>query len=405
MRHISRTDWKYLNLLGWCAVAGLFAIVLQNALQRDHERDFVYFYSCGRILNHYPPAQLYDYELQKRTFTEIQPLHEGVYGPSPYPPFVAMLFRPFARLPFLTAYWSWMGITLILYLAGLTLLARRFLSGDRLKQSALFCFALCFWPFAARTLLNGQLSAIGFFCLTLAICLEHSGSRFLSGLALSLCAYKPTLLLLLLPMLFVIRRYRTLLGFAAGVAALVSLTTVVEGFAVWPAWLRLTRNIAGFRPFLALDDYIDASSFAALLAPGAAPVRFAVLCLSVIAGLWLLREWWLFRPIARSHSAVVPWAATLTWTLVLNVYVPMYDSILVLISLVVIASSSSPVARGTAFRAAAMLLLLIAPVTRAFAVGTGVQLLTLVLVSIGVLQLAVLRRSVMAGGSEKSWIR
>ena len=398
---LSRSDWRYLNLLGWCVVAGLFAIIVQNALQRDHDRDFVYFYSCGRILNRYPPAQLYDYTLQKQIFTEIQPLHEGVYGPSPYPPFVAMFFRAFARMPFLAACWIWMGITLLLYLAGLALLAHRFLPGNRLKQSALFCFALCFWPFAARTLLNGQLSAIGLFSLSLAICLEDSRRPFLSGLALSACAYKPTLLLLLLPMLLVIRRYKTLLGFGAGLAALVSLTTAVEGFDVWSAWLRLMSNLAAYRPFLALDDYIDAGSFAALLAHGAAPVRLAVLVLGVAATLWLLREWWRFRPLARNHSAVVPWAAALTWTLVLNVYVPMYDTILVLISLVVMAASPSPLARGPAVRAAVFLLLLLAPVTRVVAGATGLQLLTLVIVAIGLVHLAVLRRSIAAKESVK----
>ncbi|MCL5744479.1 MAG: DUF2029 domain-containing protein [Acidobacteria bacterium] len=388
---VSRSDLKYLNLLGWVLAAGMLLIVFQRSLQNGQERDFVYFYSLGHILNHYSPAHLYDYELQKQVFTQVQPLQRGVYGPSPYPPYVAVLFRPFAQLSFMNAYRIWMAITMALYLAGLSLLAFRFFPSDGLKQSSLFCFALCFWPFTARTLLNGQLAAIGFIAMALAIYLEDSGRAYLSGFALSACAYKLTLLLLVLPMLLVIRRYKTLVGFVAGVTTLAIFTTALEGFVVWPAWLRMLSSLAGFRPFLALDDYVDLNSFALLISHGAAPVRIAVLCLGAIIGIYLVREWRLFRPAASSNSAAVLWGATLTWTLVLNVYVPMYDSILVIISLVVMAGAPCRIARNTPIRLAAMLLLALSPITRWVAAVTGFQILTFLLVSIGAMHIAVLR--------------
>lgn len=69
--------------------------------------DFIYFYGIGRIANEYPLTRLYDYGLQLKIFNEIYPLHDGAYGPSPYPPFVALLFSLFARVPFLPAFFLW----------------------------------------------------------------------------------------------------------------------------------------------------------------------------------------------------------------------------------------------------------------------------------------------------------
>src|SRR6185295_20283569 len=78
-------------------------------------------------------------------------------------------------------------------------------------------------------LAGGQTSALAFFCLALAINQERRGHYILSGLALSLCAYKPTLLLLVVPMLFFTRRHSTLLGFVAGCAVLAVVSLLVVG--------------------------------------------------------------------------------------------------------------------------------------------------------------------------------
>src|SRR5579863_192628 len=167
---LTRGDLRDLNIIGWAVFLGLVLLVGQRAFQKNQERDFVYFYSIGLILNSYPPSDLYDYRLQKEIFTRVQPLgRKGAYGPSPYPPYVAMFFRPLARWEFMNACRIWTSITLALYLAGLSLLIFRFFPGDRLKQSSLFCFALCFWPFMGRTLLNGQIAAVGFFAMALAL--------------------------------------------------------------------------------------------------------------------------------------------------------------------------------------------------------------------------------------------
>src|SRR5258708_951881 len=151
----------------------------------------------GRMFNEYPAGQLYDYALQKKVCTEIHDLKstEYEYGPNPYSPFVGILFRPFARMAFLPAFVLWLSISFLLYVAGLAFVAGRFFPDDPLRRSLIFCFALSFCPLF-WTLTGGQISTIGFFALALAFREEDRQRPIMSGLALSLCMYKPTLLVL-----------------------------------------------------------------------------------------------------------------------------------------------------------------------------------------------------------------
>jgi hypothetical protein len=215
--------------------------------------DFVYSYGMGRMFNEYPAEQLYDYEVQKTVYTRIYPLKDGgVYGPNPYSPFIGILFRPFAHLAFLPAFLLWQSMSVILYLSGLALLAGRFFPDDSSRRILIFFLALAFQPFF-WLISTGQLSAIGFFALALAFREEEQRRPILSGLALALCTYKPTLLLLFLPMLLITRRYKTLIGVAVGAGALAAFSTAVQGTRIWPGFV-LSHPARG--PFLAgrFDD-------------------------------------------------------------------------------------------------------------------------------------------------------
>ncbi len=91
---------KEMNLACWGVFAALLVtrfcyplwIQFKTGVGSFHilPADFIYFYGIGRIANEYPLARLYDYNLQLKTFNEIYALHDGAYGPSPYPPFVAL---------------------------------------------------------------------------------------------------------------------------------------------------------------------------------------------------------------------------------------------------------------------------------------------------------------------------
>jgi hypothetical protein len=401
---------KELNVLCWGLFLAGLVLPLFVALQSQRQSgqtlanalnaDFVYFYGAGRILNEYPPEKLYDYELEKRIWTEIHVLKIGAYGPFPYPPFVAILFRPLALLPYSTAYLAWVFITLILYIGGLAIISSRFFPHDPLRQSLIFCFALAFYPFAIETMLNGQVSAIGFFALALVLREEAAGRPLLSGLALSACLYKPTLMVLFLPMLFVTRRFRAALGFALGAAALLLFTTVVEGTRVWSGYLDLLLNFgkaaAEMTPgsFRWLLKYVDLNAFSALIPGGRSWVGLGIIFgYTCWAALSLVRVWWKSAGLGKPVNTLV-WATTITWTLLLNVYSPIYESIFVVLGIVVTSAYLKNFPQGRLqrwFTPLWFLVFVCSWITRDLA-QARFQVLTVSLAGFGMLQLAVLNR-------------
>jgi hypothetical protein len=396
-----------INLVCWGCFLAFLVVPLGVLAYRhelrveSHDRDFVYFYGLGRILNEYPSYRLYDYALQKEVFSEIHPLKEGTYGPSPYPPIVAMAFRPLAGLNFPAAYGIWLLVSLVLYSAGLHLLGRLVFAGERLRRSLLYCLGLSFGPFVIDTLFNGQLAAIAFFAFTMALQAERVKHHFIGGIALSLCLYKPTLLVLVLPMMLVTGRWRMLAGFALGGASMALLVTLVEGIGVWSGYFHLLMYLGNAstglqtRSLILLWKYIDFSAFSALLPGGRSLPGLLVLGgFSGWAASKLVRTWWRSRACSR-ESALLVWAPTITWTLLLNIYVPIYDSILIVISVVITVGAA---ARQTRILHSWISLLWVSIagsswITQRVAENTSIQIFTILVAVFGLLQLSALGTS------------
>jgi hypothetical protein len=406
---------KEMNLACW----GLFAALLvtrfcyplwiqyKTGVGSIHIRpaDFIYFYGIGRIVNEYSLTKLYDYGLQLRTFNEIYPLQDGAYGPSPYPPFVALFFSPFARIPFVPAFFLWAGVSLALYIAGIAAAVKGIFPGERLKVSLIFCFALAFAPFLYSTLANGQIGTLAVCSVGLAIAQERRSKPFSSGMALSILIYKPTLLLLLIPMLLLTRRFRALCGFITGAALLILAVTACGGLQIWPAYTRFLSyfgRVAGFngQSVLRLWKYVDFSSFFQTVCGGRSKAEMMILILvtgMIAAGLAVLL--WKSAKCGRPAQSLA-WASTLTWTLLLNVYVPVYDSVLATIAVVLTLGALEELEWNTAMRWAIFLSVFLCVAswkTDAVAISHGIQLLTILLAVCGLGQLYLLRRVIERG--------
>ena len=301
--------------------------------------DFVYFYGIGHVAREYPLSRLYDYALVLKTTDSVYPLKDLVWGPNPYPPYVGLFFSLFAGFSFLPAYILWMGTSLALYLAGIAATVKGVFPREPLKTSLIFCFALGFYPFFICALKNGQLSTLAVFAVGLAISQERDARPFIGGLALAMLAYKPTLLLLVVPMLLLTRRLRLFAGFITGTAILFLATTLFGGVGIWPTYV---RSISFFRRFiesrgqsvLQLWEYVDLNSFSYAIPGGRSTVVLIILaCIACAAAAGLAFLLW--RSAGSSRPAQdLAWAATLTWTLLLNLYVPVWDSILVVIAVI-----------------------------------------------------------------------
>jgi hypothetical protein len=403
---------KEINLFCWGTFAALLVtqycyplwIQLRNGTWHFQTGfvDFIYFYGIGHIANEYPLTRLYDYSLQMKIFNGIFPLHFGAYGPSPYPPFVAMFFSLFARLPYLPAYFLWAGVSLALYIAGVGFALGDMFPGERLKASLIFCFALAFAPFLRGTLADGQIGTVAVFSIGLAVFKERHAKPFSSGLALSILAYKPTLLLLLIPMLLLTRRFRALRGFMTGAALLILAVTACAGMQIWSAYTRFLGIFGGVvglngRSSLFLWRYVDFSSFFETIYGIQSKAELTVLA-SITCAITAVLAVLLWKSAGCGRAAQsLAWAATLTWTLLLNVYVPVYDSVLVPIAVVLTLEALREMKWNVDTGWTVFLSLFIFAAswkTDEIATSHKIQLLSIMLAVLGLWQLYLLRRAI-----------
>jgi hypothetical protein len=363
--------------------------------------DFIYFYGIGRLVNEHPSSQFYDLSLQTKVFNEIYQLHGRFWGGSPYPPLVGRIFSLFARLNIAQAYYLWLVTSLILYLTGIIAALRAVFPRDHEKRSLFICFSLAFPAFLSFTLMVGQISSIAIFSVGLAIYEERHSRHFSSGLALSILSYKPTLLVVLLPMLVLTRRFRALAGFFSGVLIWILFSTVLSGVAIWPAYARFLFSFAGRagingQSLIDRTEYIDLFSLSYIVRGGRSPLGLVLLAAVVIsAAVWLGVLFWKSASLGESHQLLV-WAAALTSTLLLNLYVPIYDSVLVTVA---IALTLGALAGAKTSGAADWIVLLglgaipISAISETFARHHPIQLLTVLLFFLGLAQVSLLQVS------------
>ena len=357
--------------------------------------DFGAFYVAGQIYNRYGPANIYDGSLHRQLYKENfpdAPMDEELsYANAP---FFVIPFIFLSRLPYAPAYAIWLLISISLYLAGFSILWRALPSLSRELWLTALLLALSFWPFLVECLAGGQTSAFGFFWLALAITLE-ARNRFWSGVALAVCAYKPTLLFLVVPMLLVTGRWLSLAGLVVGdlVLAFISLALVgLQGCLNFINRLLFystaaTSTEAGLRSW----KYVDINAFMRLLLPNHAHLRWAItIILFLVAIPFLVSAW---RCLRGASQRRLLWALTLTWTPVLNIYMGIYDStILVLAALLLTAEFyRSRTSLPFAYQCLLLVLYLSPWFTQSIALLTGVQIYTLAVAAFGIYQLRLMK--------------
>jgi Glycosyltransferase family 87 len=367
-----------------CGVSVLLGFAGRTFLGRPLGGDFVEFYTVGQILNHYPPARIYDLPLatglQHAALPSMPETQMLVFGQAP---FIAPLFRPLALLPYAWAYVLWLVFSAGLYIAGLALLFRTLGLNAKDRKTG-FLLALSCTPFLFETWIGGQMSVVVFFIWALFFCCLENDRRFLAGLVLALCLFKPTLVALPALMLLVGRRWREAMGFAAGAIgmALLSIATVgLDGCRAWFQALAMNANIVA-GAIGKTDEArrqaknVDVLAFSHLLFANWPTVAGIVSIVAAIIALgWLGRAWWGSGSKGMDKSL---WAATLCFTLVVSPYVPIYDAILVVIAAALAASDLEAPAGWL------LLLYLVPWVTQSFAEFLHLQLMTVALAGFGI---------------------
>jgi len=352
--------------------------------------DFAVFYVAGSIFNSYQPENIYDVDLHTRLYQGLFP-RVPPEGKLPYAnaPFFVLPFALLAQLPYRWAYLLWMVISCGLYFGGLKVLRGTFdaLPADDWR-TALF-LALSFAPFLFEGVAGGQVSVFGFFWLALTLSLERRGRSFAAGGALAFLAYKPTLLVLILPMLIIRRRRNLLCGFSIGMTGLALLSLFAVGWQGCHNYLKMLllflHTSTGAESALRSWKYVDINSFSRLLAGGGIWGRWAIVLMAAAAMLPLLFRVWTRAGRERENKQSLVWAITIAWTLVLNVYLAIYDTILIVTSVLIATDhlARKGVQHASGFRYLLALLYLIPLVTQPLARWSGIQLYTPALTAFG----------------------
>lgn len=184
--------------------------------------DFLQYYTAGYIARAGDRARLYDLEYQAALEARIiGPELQDFFG-FILPPFMAWLFWPFTLLPYGLSFTLWSIVGLL----GLWM-SLKFLLTPVTPPRPAFMWSLTWFPIFAA-IAFGQNSLLSLFLFALAYHLWRQERPFWAGMAASLLAYKPQLLLGL-GFLWLLRwrkDWRALLGLGAGGSALVLLCFV-----------------------------------------------------------------------------------------------------------------------------------------------------------------------------------
>jgi hypothetical protein len=327
-------------------IVGCLLLVFSFATTRDNRAanglglgsDWLAFHNAATILNRYDASRLYDLGLQASLYHAALP-GEPADASLPYAnaPFLAVALRPLAMLPYAASYAAWLVISAMLFAGGLALIWPSSGPLHRYKPFAIL-LALSFVPFAIECLHGGQISAVGFFSICASIHFSRTGRPFTAGCLLAICIYKPTLLPIILPMLFVMRQWRTLVGFAIGASVLGAISLLAVGPHACLDYVHLLAGYAGKTSSagaggLQVFKFVDVNSFLKLLRVPS-PIIWSVLLVMAAA---LAQQVWQIRPRNATDAArhlPLAWATAVSFTLVLNLYVGVYDSILVLPAIV-----------------------------------------------------------------------
>ena len=303
--------------------------------------------------------------------------------PFAYPPFLAPLFRPSARLPFDLSFATWLGVGLAAYAGSVAWMLQGAENLSRTDRATAWLLALSFEPFAMECWLGGQVSSLGCLAIAAGLACRAGGRPFLGGLALAGLAYKPTLVLLIAPMIVVGRQWRMVGGFLVGLGALGLASMAVAGregcldFAgLMAGYGRHGGSVgAGFKTF----KYVDLRAFLRLLGVGGPAVSPMAMALGLPLAIGLVVAWWRSRG-DRGPKGDLAWSAASCATPVLNIYGPIYDVSIVVPGLILAANALRSREEGPgwplAFRWLLAGLYLSALFSPAMAQGMGVQPLT-----------------------------
>jgi Glycosyltransferase family 87 len=199
----------------------LFVVACRNTDRASGcSSDFMNFYSGGRLAF---SGQLYSPAAEQHIQRELGCTGKG-FGQFVRLPYFALAIWPLAKLPFSAALVIWRVLC-----AAAALLFVFTWPGSRWRA-----LAVCAWSFPLLSaFVYGQDVPVLLLAVGASLLLLDRGHEFLGGVCLALGAAKPHLFVIWVLLIVVQRRWRTVLGLAAGGSTLLALSFFAGGLS-WP---------------------------------------------------------------------------------------------------------------------------------------------------------------------------
>lgn len=197
--------------------------------------DFAAFYSGAHLLG---SGELYDVESLHANEDRFNGNHAATHG-YVRAPFHAAILWPLTRLPYLPAWWVFLGVMAASYVAFIALWPQP-------KLEARLPFALMALP-VFDSFVTGQDVALLLPVVAGAMLLFRRGSSVWAGALLSLGAMKPHLFVLIPLVLLARRDWTAIRGFLGGGAVLTLVSFALEGWD-WPLRMLETAFNPAFSP-------------------------------------------------------------------------------------------------------------------------------------------------------------
>jgi hypothetical protein len=198
------------------AATCILAMVYLLSMDRAVLWDFEAFYVAGIILRTAGPSHLYDVALQQKLSTSLYPGHPPVFLSYNHTPLEALLFWPLAGLSYGMAFYAWFSVTVLVLVAAVY--ALRFCDRS-LPYPYSILFAVVIAKVGTLPLSVGQDTAFLVLVVVGGLLLLQRGREGAAGAVLGLGLYRFEVMLPLLAIFALRRRWRLVAG-AAAVAAL-----------------------------------------------------------------------------------------------------------------------------------------------------------------------------------------
>ena len=310
---------------------GVFAVDFSTAGFFDRAgnikfQDFLPFYVSAQLIAQGRAGELYDLraaanEIEAIVHHASGPQQTRILLPNLYGPQVGLVFAPLARLPFWTAAWLWVVLSMLIFSACILVLWKACLSLR--PHAGLVAISAIAYPPLWHFFLRGQISVVALACFTGGFLALRARRTWLAGIALGFLIFKPQFLMAVPLVLLLGRAWKVLAGLVVSAAAQLAFARLYFGAAVMHAYFdtmwHMSRWIGAAELNLAPIQMHSLRSFWTLVIPWPHAALAIYILSSVFVVAMTAAVWKSSSPLALRFSAL-----TLAAVLV-NAHLFVYD--------------------------------------------------------------------------------